>query len=120
VFTQKDVRQLQLGKSAVYTGLQLLMRRSGIASDDIQRLYIAGGFGYNLNLISAERICLFPAALHKKIELVGNSALGGAVKYLLSNNAAEELGAVIDSATEFDLSADPLFNDMFVENLVFE
>ena len=49
VFTQKDVREMQLAKSAVRAGLETLLLRYGATYADIKKLYVAGGFGYRID-----------------------------------------------------------------------
>jgi len=119
VFCQKDVRELQLAKSAIYTGLQVLMERQSLKPEDIDIFYVAGGFGYNMNFQNGVRIGLFPAALQPKVKLVGNSSLGGAVKYLLSKAPEDDLRKIISLSREYSLPGDASFQTLFLENLEF-
>lgn len=77
-FTQKDIRMVQLAKSAICAGISVLAKKAGIAVSDIEHFYIAGGFGYYLNLDNAADIGLFPKALKGKAAVLGNSAQAGA------------------------------------------
>jgi len=121
VFCQKDVRELQLAKSAIRTGLDALLNHAGLAYNDIQTVYIAGGFGFNLNMESAAGIGLVPAPLVPKVSLVWNSALGGAVKYLLGGPGCDEqLSRIISQAAEFSLPEDKYFSTHFIDNINFE
>jgi uncharacterized 2Fe-2S/4Fe-4S cluster protein (DUF4445 family) len=120
VFCQKDVRELQLGKSAIRSGLDALLNHAGLGYDDIQTLFIAGGFGFKLNVESAAGIGLIPDALLPKVSLIGNSALGGAVKYLLNTENDEALRVIIEQSEEFSLLEDKYFNDYFIKNINFE
>ncbi len=81
--TQKDVRQIQLAKSAICAGLLTLMQESRITADEVARFHLAGGFGSSINYDSATAISLFPAALTRKTHFIGNGALGGAAMLLL-------------------------------------
>jgi uncharacterized 2Fe-2S/4Fe-4S cluster protein (DUF4445 family) len=120
VFCQKDVREMQLAKSAIRTGLDFLLEKaSGINYNDIDILYIAGGFGFNLDLESAAGIGLIPQALLSKIVLIGNSALGGAVRCLLDNDGKEVMDCIAKQAIELRLPDDDKFNEKFVDNLYF-
>jgi uncharacterized 2Fe-2S/4Fe-4S cluster protein (DUF4445 family) len=120
VFCQKDVRELQLGKSAIRSGLDALLNHAGLSYDDIQKLYIAGGFGFNLNPESCAGIGLIPAALKPKVSPIGNSALGGAIRYLLNAGTEKDLRQIIEGSEEFSLPADPYINEHFIGNLDFE
>jgi uncharacterized 2Fe-2S/4Fe-4S cluster protein (DUF4445 family) len=119
-FCQKDVRELQLAKSAIRSGLDALIRHAGLSYDDVKTLYIAGGFGYNLNFNSGVGIGLIPKDLHSKIRLVGNSSLGGAVRYLMDRQSEENINAIVGMADEYSLPTDSYFNEMFVENIAFD
>jgi uncharacterized 2Fe-2S/4Fe-4S cluster protein (DUF4445 family) len=119
LFCQKDVRELQLGKSAIRSGLDALLNHTGLGYDDIKTLYIAGGFGFNLNIESGAGIGLIPEALRPRVSLIGNSALGGAVKYLLNPDNEEYLRQIADQAEEFNLPEDKYFNKNFISNIDF-
>jgi uncharacterized 2Fe-2S/4Fe-4S cluster protein (DUF4445 family) len=119
VFCQKDVRELQLGKSAIRTGLDALLGHAGLGYGDIATLYIAGGFGFNLNMESAAGIGLIPRELLPKVCLLGNSALGGAVKFLQHGEHGETLYQIVRQAEEFSLPKDRYFNQYFIDNINF-
>jgi uncharacterized 2Fe-2S/4Fe-4S cluster protein (DUF4445 family) len=120
VFCQKDVRELQLGKSAIRSGLDAMLNHAGLAYGDIKTLYIAGGFGFNLNLESGAGIGLIPKELLPRVSLIGNSALGGAVKYLLDPESKETMYRITEAAEEFSLPEDKFFNNNFINNVNFE
>ena len=127
VFCQKDVRELQLAKSAARTGLDALLNHAGLAYSDIQILYIAGGFGVNLNMESAAGIGLIPAPLLPKVSPIGNGALGGAVRYLRGFETEEcgsdydkQLKLIIEQSSEFNLPEDKYFGVNFIRNINFE
>ena len=81
---QEDIRSIQVAKAAVYAGLKILCQKAGIGFEDIDRVYLAGGFGYFLDVESACRIGLLPRQLRDKTKAVGNTALAGALEYGLS------------------------------------
>ncbi|MFR3921250.1 MAG: ASKHA domain-containing protein [Dysosmobacter welbionis] len=56
--TQKDIRQIQLAKAALYAGIQTLLE-TALSNQNRYIIYIAGGFGHYMNLGSAARIGLF-------------------------------------------------------------
>jgi len=119
VFCQKDVRELQLAKSAMRTGLDFMLEQAGLTYAHIAKLYIAGGFGFNLNLKSAAGIGLIPPELLPKVTLAGNSALGGAARYLREKGGGETMRRIAGQAVEVHLPGDARFNERFVENLAF-
>ncbi|MDR1030886.1 MAG: ASKHA domain-containing protein [Treponema sp.] len=117
LFCQKDVRELQLGKSAIRSGMDALLHQSGLRYEDIQQVFVAGGFGFKLPVASGVGIGLIPQALESKIRLIGNSALGGTIRYLLDRDTSEILPQILSISEEFSLSGDPYFNQLFIQNL---
>jgi uncharacterized 2Fe-2S/4Fe-4S cluster protein (DUF4445 family) len=119
-FTQKDVREVQLGKSAVRSGIDTLLRTAGLSYGDIGSFYIAGGFGYRLDFESGIAIGLFPKELAGRMKPLGNSSLGGVITYLLDGSAEKRLDAIVQNSSQFELSEDKSFNNLFMENMTFE
>ncbi|MCR4924576.1 MAG: ASKHA domain-containing protein [Lachnospiraceae bacterium] len=126
-FTQKDVRELQLAKAAIRTGLDLLIKKSGLDYADIDRLYIAGGFGYYMNIEKAALIGLIPKELTKRTLAVGNSSLKGAALFLreICKNGGFELERVQGELTELRQKAKEIilaneedFNEIYMDNIM--
>ena len=118
-FTQGDVRQVQLAKSAVRSGIETLMARAGLTAEDLAELAIAGGFGSYLSLDSAAAIGLIPPALKPRCRVLGNAALAGASMLLRSRPLLEESAALAKSAVTADLATDPIFMEQYVEQMMF-
>ncbi|MCL2136313.1 MAG: ASKHA domain-containing protein [Coriobacteriia bacterium] len=117
--TQKDIRNIQLGISAVYSGLMVLLDTAGIGIDDIDHLDIAGGFGKYINKESAAILGLFPKAWLDRTNSIGNSSVEGASAVLLSSAARNDTQNIHDLAEYIELSLSPKFNEYFVENMMF-
>ena len=79
--TQQDIRALQMAKAAVCAGVELLMEALEIGASDVEQVFLAGGFGYYLDVEKAARIGLFPAELADKVTAVGNTSLLGTCLY---------------------------------------
>ena len=120
VFTQKDVREIQLAKSAVRAGIETLLLRSGIGYKDVGQVFLAGGFGYRVDLKKAVGIGMLPEELEGKTTAVGNSSLSGARRYLTEGDAAKRLRQIIASSDEVELSSDKDFNQFYTEYMFFE
>ena len=117
--TQGDIRQLQLAKSAIYSGIVLLQRVMGIDDGDLAELMLCGGFGNYINTESAVAIRLLPDIPLGRISYVGNAAHLGAQMALLSERErvrAEELAQRIEHVA---LAARPDFQDIFVDGMSF-
>ncbi|WP_432663831.1 ASKHA domain-containing protein [Wukongibacter baidiensis] len=118
-FYQKDIRELQLAKSAIRSGIDVLINKFGCSYDDIETVYLAGGFGNNLNIDSAINIGLIPKELQGKIKTAGNSSLGGVVDFLLNKNGKVNIDTIVNKTVYYELSTEIDFNNLFVENMMF-
>lgn len=117
--TGKDIREIQLAKAAIAGGIATLLHYAGLKVEQLDVVFLAGGFGSYINKDSACAIGLLPKELLDKIEVVGNSAGMGAGIALLSRAAREELGTIKSEGRYVELSADPYFQDAYVENMMF-
>ena len=120
VFTQKDVREIQLAKSAVRAGAETLLKRFGVTYEEIDRVFLAGGFGYRIDLEKTVGIGMLPEELLEKTTAVGNSSLGGSVKYLTTPGAEERLQKLVEASAEVELSSDKDFNQFYTDYMFFE
>lgn len=119
-FTQKDVREIQLAKSAVRAGMETLLLRFGATYEDVDKVFLAGGFGYKIDLEKAIGIGLLPEELHDRILAVGNSSLSGTVAYLTDETAAERIERIAAMSEEIPLSTDKDFNRFYTDYMFFE
>lgn len=121
-FYQKDIRELQLAKSAVRAGIETLLLRFGIKAGNISKVYLAGGFGYHINVTKAIAIGLLPEVFRDKIEIIGNGSLKGATLYgtLTEEIAEKKLKQIISISKEINLSADKDFNNFYMEHMYFD
>jgi uncharacterized 2Fe-2S/4Fe-4S cluster protein (DUF4445 family) len=117
--SQQDVRQLQLAKGAIYSGILMLERVMGIEHADIKELMLAGGFGNYINVASAVRIHLLPELPIERITYVGNAAALGAQMALLSETERRRALEVARSVEHVSLAARPDFQDVFIEAICF-
>lgn len=120
VLTQRDVRQLQLAVGAIRTGIRLLLRRTDLEPSDLERVFLAGGFGNYIRRRNAQRIGLLPSELPvERIQFLGNTALAGARLLALSRTAQAEAERLAQAAQHIDLAAEPEFASVFAESMVF-
>lgn len=116
---QKDIRQLQLAKAAVAAGIRFLMDAEKLSFDDLDVLYLAGGFGNRLNPESAVRIGMLPAQMLGKTNTAGNTSLAGAEMSLLNPALRKELIEIKEKCRYIELSSEADFNDCFVDEMSF-
>lgn len=119
VFTQKDVREIQLAKAAVCAGVETLLLRYGIKKEEVSKVYLAGGFGYKLDTEKAIAIGMIPEEWADRIVAVGNSSLSGACKYLKDENGDKTIEKLVSISEEVNLSADKEFNEFYMNEMFF-
>jgi uncharacterized 2Fe-2S/4Fe-4S cluster protein (DUF4445 family) len=113
VITQKDIRQIQLAKGALYSGCKLMMRRMGIDRPDVVK--IAGAFGTHVDREKALIMGLFPDCEIEKIISVGNAAGDGARAALLNRGKREEARWVSKNVEYIELTVEKDFQQQFME-----
>jgi uncharacterized 2Fe-2S/4Fe-4S cluster protein (DUF4445 family) len=117
--TQDDVREVQLAKAAIRTGIDLLLDELGFKIADIDMVYLAGAFGNYLNPRSAVGIKLLPEIPLNKIRSIGTSAGTSAVLLLRSIEARERIKQIAKAIDYIDLAAHKGFQDRFIKNMEF-
>jgi len=118
--TQKDIRDLQLAKSAVRCGLEILIESENLTYNELDTIYLAGGIGQVLDINDAITIDLIPPELKDKSYAIGNAALGGSVHTLISPNASNiKIKKLLSNFTEINLALHPKFNDYFMKYITF-
>lgn len=117
--TQKDIREIQLAKSAILSGIKILLKQAGLSYQDIDALFLAGGFGHNINIKSALQIGLLPYELQDKIYPVGNSAGIGALQYLKSDAFKKKTCKIVNNSHYIELSNIDEFTMEFALNMDF-
>ncbi len=113
----EDVRQFQLAKSAVYSAVLSLMEIGGVSFDDIAKMYVSGGFSAKMDINNAVDVGLLPRELKDRFSPINNSSLLGTVKFACEEN---DLSEFVGKAKYIDLSSNPIFSELFIENMFFE
>ena len=119
VLTQDDVRQVQLAKGAIASGVMMLQHVAGVADDAIAELMLAGGFGNYVSIDSALRIGLIPPLPRERIRYVGNAASLGAQLCLVSETERARAETIATRIEHVSLAAHPDFEGIFVDCMNF-
>ncbi len=120
LFTQRDVRELQLATGAIRAGISILLKRANLEPAELGHVYVAGGFGNYIRLVNAQRIGLLPGALREEqFSFAGNTSLEGARAAALSLGARARAEAISAATRHFDLSCDPEFHTEFAMAMFF-
>ncbi len=117
--TQRDIRDIQMAKSAIRSGLEILISRYGISPPDIDTLYLAGGMGYSLDIESALSIGLFSEEFRYRAVPAGNTSLAGCIKYGLSGCDDTAIDAILNVSQEIVLSNESDFSAKYFEYMLF-
>ena len=115
VITQKDIRQIQLAKGALYTGCKLMMRRMGV--DKVDAIKIAGAFGTHVDTEKALIMGLFPDCDLEMVRSVGNAAGDGARVVLLNRGMREEADWISRNVEYIELTVEKDFEQQFMESM---
>ncbi|MBM4434975.1 MAG: DUF4445 domain-containing protein, partial [Chloroflexi bacterium] len=119
VLTQDDVRQVQLAKGAIGSGIAMLQRVAGAAPEAVAELMLAGGFGNYVSIASAQRIGLIPVLPRGTVRYVGNAASLGAQLCLLSESERALAERVAERVEHVSLATHPDFEEVFVDAMNF-
>ncbi len=112
--TQKDIRQLQLGKAALRVGIDYLLETADCKQ--ITRTILTGAFGANFNWKNSMEIGMLPQAIKTgKISVVNNAAGLGAAKALLNYELRARAQNLSKSLHCINLGKQPGFRDRFAE-----
>jgi uncharacterized 2Fe-2S/4Fe-4S cluster protein (DUF4445 family) len=113
--TQHDVRELQLAKAAIRTGIQVLLETSGCSEAEIKQVIIAGAFGTYIDVASAVAIGMLPSLPLNRFRQVGNAAGMGAKLALISLKSRAKAQAVASRVSYIELASRPGFQPTFVQ-----
>jgi len=114
---QNDIRSMQLGKGALLTGANLLMRQMGV--DSVDKVVLAGSFGLHIDKQNALDMGLFPYVDPEVVYSTGNAAGEGARLALLNTDKRQEAADIARRIEYIELSLEPDFQKEFVQALIF-
>ncbi|MGB4439949.1 MAG: ASKHA domain-containing protein [Sedimentibacter sp.] len=116
--TQKDIRQIQLAKSSIYTGCMTLLKAYGKSVDEIDEIIVAGAFGNYIDIENAVYIGLLPNAL-SKIKSIGNGAGKGVSLFLLNKDLRKKCDKIAKNSTHYELANNEDFTEGYINNMNF-
>ena len=117
--TQKDIREVQLAKGAIATGVELMLEDIGKSLSDVDRVFLAGAFGNYINIKNAKRLGILPNVADEKIIPIGNSSGLGACKIMYNDDLWAEAEEILKMSRHIELATHPHFQDKFIKNLSF-
>jgi uncharacterized 2Fe-2S/4Fe-4S cluster protein (DUF4445 family) len=115
VLTQHDIRELQLAKAAIRTGIQVLLATKGRNEQELDQVIIAGAFGSYIDVGSAVAIGMMPNVPLGRFRQVGNAAGMGAKMALISSSQRRKAQALAARVRYVELGSAPHFSEIFLE-----
>lgn len=113
--TKKDIRNIQLSKSAIMSGIVLLFNKLGMTAEEVDDLYIAGQFGYHLSKDMLVDTYFIPNIPEEKISYLKNTSLDGAISVVLSKKKRENLLSLSKKIKFLELSYDENYQKVFID-----
>jgi uncharacterized 2Fe-2S/4Fe-4S cluster protein (DUF4445 family) len=125
VITEKDIEGLLQAKAAIYVGVLLLAKNAGLKIDEIERIWLAGGFARHINIRNAITIGMLPDLPEDRFDAVGNTSLAGAFAALVDRRTSSQFDRIAGLPRIVELNKDPEFEDeymyaLFLPNLMEE
>lgn len=120
LFSQDDVRAVQLAKAAIRTATELLLDEAGLTDMAIERFVIAGSFGAYIDVESGVRIGLFPDLPRERFRQVGNAAGVGIRRMLASTAARTRAKQLAETCRYMELSSRSDFQKVFLKHIGFQ
>jgi len=111
--SQPDLDNLMLSKAAMYTMLTVMTEAAGVRFEELERFCIAGAFGAYVAADKAVTIGMVPELPLERFRLLGNTALAGARRALLSGADREALGRIARMATYVEMTTSAEFMARF-------
>ncbi|MFO1477453.1 MAG: ASKHA domain-containing protein [Verrucomicrobiota bacterium] len=115
--TERDVAALLQAKAAIGAGILTLLDKAGIAAPGLDRVYLAGGFGRHLDVRHALEIGLLPGIRREQVQVVGNTALAGALLALVDRASIPEMRGLAAKVKVLELDAGSGFENRFFDQL---
>jgi uncharacterized 2Fe-2S/4Fe-4S cluster protein (DUF4445 family) len=118
--TRKDIHEIQLAKSAIRSGLEILLQEAGLKCSELDEFIVAGAFGTYLDIRSAVHTGMFPPLPLEQFRQVGNAAGVGAKLMLVSETMRKQVEGLARRIGYIELTTRPAFTSLFMEHLSFK
>lgn len=118
-FSRADASQLAQAKASNASGQRILLRRLGLDAQDVDRVFLAGGFANAIDITNAIAIGFLAQVRPERVHRVGNAALRGAAMLLLSRRQRSALTELVRRIEHVELENEPDFFELFVDGCMF-
>jgi uncharacterized 2Fe-2S/4Fe-4S cluster protein (DUF4445 family) len=118
VISELDISRLLQAKAAIAAGILTLLQRVGLSQPQIKTLYLAGGFGSEMDPARAIGCGLLPGFAPAQVQTVGNASLAGAYLALLDRGIINELSTIGRRMQIVELNLDGQFESRYIDQLL--
>ncbi len=119
LLTQEDIRNFQLAKGALRAGIDCLLERAGLVSNDVRQVVVTGAFGLSLPPADLKKVAMLPAGMIDKVRFSPGGALAGVGRFLAAAENVQQVQALADAIQPYPLSGTPAFEKAFLRGLEF-
>lgn len=117
VLTESDIANIIRSKGAIFLGIQVLLEEMGLGLENINHVFVSGGFGTYLDVEKSVLIGLLPDIPREKFSFIGNSSITGAKMCILSKEARQKAIEIANEMTYIELSVNTKFMNEFTSAL---
>jgi uncharacterized 2Fe-2S/4Fe-4S cluster protein (DUF4445 family) len=117
--TQRDIRQIQLAKSAIFAGCKAIMKKFGVDLDSIKGIVLSGAFGNYIDIGNAVKIGLLPNIPIEKIKSIGNGAGNGVQMFMCDTKMRSKCDKLVENSEHYELATDEVFMHEYIKNMNF-
>ncbi|NLF30766.1 MAG: ATP-binding protein [Planctomycetes bacterium] len=114
VITEADIAILLQAKGVIYAGIQIALKHLGKRLEDLDTIYLAGGFARHIDLPDAVALGLLPDVPLERFRFIGNGSLAGAYLRLIDTTFAGAMARVAARPEVIELNLDPEFEDAYM------
>jgi len=115
--SESDVARLLQAKAAIAAGIVCLLERAAVTPSEVTTLYLAGGFGFHMDIENVIRCGLLPGFRPEQISLVGNTSLAGAYLALVDSSVLDEMKKISGKLETIELNLIPGFESCYIDQL---
>lgn len=117
--SEPDIAEILQAKAAIGAGVQVLLELAGMTPANLEKVYVAGGFGYHLNPDHAMRIGLLPTVPPERMDIIGNASLGGS-SLALQADFSNTIQQLQSNCRVVELNQIASFSDHYTDALLLE
>lgn len=114
---ETDIDNLVRAKAAIYSACRVMLKKIDMDFGDLEKIYIAGGFGRYIDIGKSSAIGLLPDLPPSKYSFIGNSSIIGAYMTLVSKKHRDKQKTIADNITYLDLSVEYDYMDEYTAAL---